>query len=258
MTKPQMNVQKGREKKGTLEARVSESAVVTELIPLVSSLQGFAPTSTFSVLHVPSADHWQCGTSIKSQQGRSDALPVDVFHVLRSERVGRTRWGDPIFRAVLGDIQDQMVAVILREIDYRRMKDTFVFYSVTPTWPGQPARKKDRIARCDLYPFASLEASPLGRNYRLYACKDHELLLKASNPNIRCTRLCCALCCTLCCLYGWLPWQWKLTFRKPGNRKDAVILWNQMTAQVTVTAGTSPLLAVCMSYALDRLTTPTC
>jgi hypothetical protein len=238
-------VEERRQMEGAIETKAPETAAEIE------PMQGFAPTNTKAVLHIPAANRWHYGASVNNQysKGRSDAL---AFNVLRNERVGRTRGGDPIFRAVLGDEHNQVVAVIIREIDYRRMKDLFMFYSVRPEWPGHQASTKhsNEPTAYQMYPFASLEQSSLGKNYRLYSCKDHELLMEASNPKLRFALLCCMCCMAL----G--AFRWKLAFHKPRHEKT-LVLRNQTTDEVTVEPGTSPLLAVCMSYALDRLTIPT-
>eukprot|EP00978_Attheya_sp_CCMP212_P027494 scaffold92094_cov55-Attheya_sp.AAC.2 len=48
--------------------------------------------------------------------------------------------------------------------------------------------------------------------------------------------------------------RWKLEFYKPGHRDRKVIIRDEGDNTVTVEPWQSPLLAVCMAYAMDRLT----
>lgn len=237
----------GKEK-GKKERKPEEEKeeITTQRDGTTEVVQGFAPATKRTILQVPLPDCWSPGLRITDAETNQV-----VYKVLEHERMGRTRGGDPLFLVLIGNEHDQAAAVVLREIDYLHMKDQYVIFSVTPNYEGQVPFKGKYF---DMYQLATLEQSPLGNTYQLVSYENRrKVLLRATNPGI-CWTL---LCCTMCFLSG--CFKWELAFYEPGaGPRDKSVVRHQQKERVTVEPGASPLLAVCLAYALDRLTIPAC
>jgi hypothetical protein len=94
---------------------------------------------------------------------------------------------------------------------------------------------------------ATIQQSVLGKKCKLYDDNEN-VLLKAKNGNIRFADL--LLPCLLCCH------AWRLEFYKPGHSEDKVLMRDQGEGIVTVAPGESPLMAICVAYAIDKFLTP--
>ena len=95
-----------------------------------------------------------------------------------------------------------------------------------------------------------LRQSPLGGAYTLKDEND-QVILFASNQAVPPTLLCCAPClvagcCNFTIAYTDDP-------QKPGGGRNVLIERNQTDETIRVAAGQSPLLAICVAYATDRL-----
>jgi hypothetical protein len=208
----------------------------------------WGPTTKKHVYDVPLADHWQAmvGTDIK------DGSSEMVFRILGEERIGRLKTGDPIFRVTVGATDNRVLAVIQREM--KNLSDRYVIYGLTANG-HEPIPYNDMDSgqkRFDMYPVVEIVQSVLGKNYTIKSPgNDGEILFKATNGNIRAALICCGPCL----LVGVIPF--KFAFHKRGQDPKEVALYRDQSAQVLeVTAGTSPLLGICMAYAVDRLTRP--
>jgi hypothetical protein len=204
------------------------------------------PIATTRVLCVPLAEMWREGTTIADDRG------IIAYKVLHHEVLGRTKGGDPIFQAIIGNDRDEVIAVIRREMDLRHLKDGFTIYSLTPNWTGQSAtviHHREKESGFEMFALARFEQSPLGRDYTLTSSQDGKIMLSAENQNIRLTFLCCP-CFILCgCCKAW-----QLEFFKVGQGSCSVIVRDQQPMTLTVSPGESLLLAVCIAYAVDRVT----
>jgi len=211
----------------------------------------FAPTTTSRVLCVPPAHEWQDGMTFKDKQG------AFIAKVLRHEKLGRMASGDQIFRVTLGDEQGNVIAVITRKME--NFQDVYVVSSVTPNWPGQPSepymnKDKTQDSSVQLYLVGKLYQGTLGGHYTLKSSQGNTILMKASNSNIKWTLICCMGAILFGCC------KWKLSFYRPhgGRRGGLAIVRDQAADNVSIAVGESPLLGVCLAYAVDRQTTLAC
>jgi hypothetical protein len=204
------------------------------------------PSPFSNILHVPTADWWHDGTHIKDEKGNI------AYTILREEKVGMAF---PIFRATIADENNEVLAVVVRERTKRGLQDSYTIYSMTPNWPGQEAVPYivDKKKAFGMYALASIHKSVLGSNYGLISCQDGSALMKHKNGKI--------LSAFLCSPFGVILGLCKLqfTFYKPGEHpRRFLVLRNQEAAIVSVDPGASPLMGVCMAYAVDRMTTYVC
>jgi hypothetical protein len=208
------------------------------------------PTATSRVLYVPLAEMWREGMTIADDRGNI------TYKVLHNELLGRTKAGDPILQATIGNERDEVIAVIRREMDLRHLTDGFTIYSMTPNWTGQSAtviRHLEKESGFEMFALARFEQSPLGKDYTLKASQDGKIMLSAENQSIRLTFLCCP-CFILCGCFK----AWQLEFFKVGQGSCSVVVRDQQPMTLTVSPGESLLLAVCIAYAVDRVTIMAC
>ena len=204
------------------------------------------PTATSCVLNVRLAEFWHEGMTIADDKGNI------IYKVLQDKIVGHSKCGDPLFQATIGNDRDEVIAVVRREMDFRHLKDGFTIYTLTPNWTGQSAMIFHPIKNergFEIFSLARFEQSPLGKDYTLKSSKDDAIILKAENPNIRLTLLCCPLALFCGCCHAW-----QLEFFRAGQGSCSVLDRDQQAMTVTVAPGESLLMAVCMAYAVDRLT----
>jgi len=208
------------------------------------------PTATSCVLKVPLAEMWHEGMTIADDKGNI------IYKVLQNKIVRRAKSGDPIFQATIGNDRDEVIAVVRREMDFRHQIDGFTIYSLTPNWAGQSATTfhpiKNDERGFEMFSLVRFEQSPLGGNYTLKSSEDDGIIMKAENSNIRLTFLCCPCLLCGCCK------AWQLEFFRAGQGSHSVLDRDQKAMTVTVAPGETLILAVCMAYAVDRLTIYSC
>jgi hypothetical protein len=230
------------------QKRDHDPLLETSVLPEMRNDPCWGPTAKKRVYVVPLAEYWKSlvGTDIKD--GSNDM----VFRIHREERIGRFKTKDPIFRVTVGATDNRILAVIQREM--KNLKDRYVVYGLTSNGhdPVPYHDVKNGQKRFDMYPVVEIVQSVLGGEYVIKSPgNDGEILFKATHGNIR-TAL---ICCGPCVLLGAIPF--KFEFHKRGQEPKEVVLFRDQKAQVMeVAAGTSPLLGICMAYAVDRLTCP--
>lgn len=206
------------------------------------------PITTSKVLIAPMASRWIDGMAINDQEGKQ------VYQILSEDTDGRMKTGDQKHRATIASPEGkEVIAVVVRKVI--NMTDSFVIYSTKPNWDGQEAEPYmlQKTKQFDMYPRAYIQQSIFGKKYTVKLSKDDSVLLKAKNGNIRTTLLCCPMCLLLD------MFRWRLEFYQPGQHpRQNLILRNQDTETLEIAFGSSPLLGLCISYAVDRLTSPTC
>lgn len=214
-------------------------------VHLSSSCWGPSPAD--HILFVPTAEFWHGGAHIKDEKGDI------VFTILREEKNGLVF---PIYRATIADEYNEIIAVVVRCKRRRHMglRDAYTIYSMTPIVPGQEpvpyVFKQKKV--CDMYPVVSIYKS-LTRNYVVTAFQDSSILMRHKDGF-----LFSALSFSPFCMI--LPiCRRQFTFYKPGdNPRRFLILRNQEAAILSVAHGASPLMGVCIAYAVDRMNQSSC
>ena len=239
------------------EHKPEQKALPPALSPDLSSLS-FQPTTAERVIRIPLASSWSDDLVLRDDRGQF------VAKVLKHEKYGHTQGGDAKWRVTFGNEQDQVMAVLLRKIE--RAQDVFVVYSTTPNWSGQTPepyylkKGKQEQFLFEIYPLGELKQGVFGGGYRLQSSRgNHAVLLEASNRNITWALLCCPLAILCGCCH------WRLSFYEPGQqghrrsrRQRPAIVRDQEAQVVRIAAGASPLLGICIAYAVDRQVTVSC
>jgi hypothetical protein len=227
------------------EGKVNEAIKVdieSENTQEVSPTDLWAPCTIGRELHIPASHAWPVGTGIKDDKGQV------MIKIIREQIVDSNLIMGPIYRVIIGDASGTTIAMVQRgDKPDSCLKDHFSIYALGG--PPTPSDQKGAPPVLDVpWHFkAKIRQSVLGKKYKPYDDNDN-VLLKAKNGNIRCALF--LLPCLFC-----NP-TWRLEFYKPGHSEDKVIVRDQGEGIVTVAPGESPLMAVCVAYAIDKFLTP--
>ncbi|KAL7566781.1 hypothetical protein ACA910_019375 [Epithemia clementina (nom. ined.)] len=225
--------------------------------PTPTAADPFPVTDTNKVLLVPLASEWHDGLIIRDHG-------TLVAKVLCEERMGRLKSGNPVFRVSFSDENDQIMAVVTRKLDTNG-QDSYEISSVYPTYPDQQSEPyvymhkdpKDhniqKVVTTQVYPYVKLVQSTLGGVHTVKSCQDDKIvIMKAKNRDIKFMVICCPVALIRS------PYFWTFAFHRGRPTREPAILRDQESQQLHVKAGESMLLAVCVSYAVDRMTSTMC
>jgi hypothetical protein len=233
---------RNEEKKGNEAEKLDMEKVKTQEV-LPTDL--WAPCTIGKCLHIPASHAWPVGTEIKDDKGQV------IFKIIREQVVGSNLVIGPIYQVIIGDAGGNMIAVVQRcEKPDSCGKDYFSIYALDGPPTSTPTDQKGTTPVLDVQGHfkAKIQQSVLGKKYKLYDDND-DVLLKAKNGNIRCALF--FLPCLFC-----NP-SWRLEFYKPGHSEDKVLVRDQGEGILTVApGGQSPLMAICVAYAIDKFLTP--
>jgi hypothetical protein len=154
------------------------------------------------------------------------------------------------------------------------------------TWPTEEEDASSTSSHT-FYPLVTVTQGILGKTYMVESVDGHRIRWRAENPRFRRTLLLCPCCITLgCCVWefefedlngkstrhgkSWRPWmrtsrQEVLVPPGSGAASDVttssrppplILVRDQAVRKLEIGPGISPLLAVCVTYAMDRLTRP--
>lgn len=223
---------------------------------IVDSPPAFPVTDTQKCLIVPLAREWREGMIIRDHG-------AFVAKVLCHERLGRLKSGNPVLRVTLADENDDITAVVTRTMAHGL--DVYEISSAKPNFPGQvplpyiymykdlhDRNHKLSVRTSCVYPFAQLCRTRLGGVHTLKLSQDDKkVIMQSKNRTINWMVLCCPFALILS------PYVWMFAFYRGGRRprrKEPVIVRDQDSRQLQIQAGESMLLAICVSYAVDRMT----
>jgi hypothetical protein len=208
-------------------------------------------TKTLVLLLLPSARRFLFpGMEIRDEQGRFICKLFD-------EGEHGSGPAGLMFFAIFANAENEPMALVKRNPVSGCGDNHFYINSVSPNYEDQPSSSSFTFNHPGgvssqiefTYPRSRLTQSTFGKNYTLYVKKTEtmpvEVVLTATNGNIRAMLLFTAM---LCSCKGF-----KLEFYEPGQSHPA-ILRNQKDDSITVAPGQSPLMGVCLAYAVDRLT----
>jgi hypothetical protein len=203
-------------------------------------------TPSHKLLKVAQACNWGPGTTIYDDRDNA------IFEVVFQRSVARAGMGglDPIYEAVIMEIETREPVGYVRRV-IEGSSDSYHVDMAYPIHSSQPITLKSEGG--DFYALGILTQSMFGKNYVYKRWCDQELKFKtamnASNGRIRFAFLC------LCMLPFMCP-RWLLKFYNVDDQKNPAIIRDQGDNTLTVAPGENLLEAICISYAVDRLTNP--
>lgn len=221
---------------------------------------GVLPATTVTTLSLVKANQWRAGYEIQDLAGNTS------FVVASEGVIGyqQSFAGEPIFAAVIKAPGTTVItAVVVR--NQTQVSDCFEIYTITANYDGQKSTGYERItselraslaaSTTPLYLCSKLSISCTGRTLTYYRCQSENesdvVTFKAKVFPLLIVILSCglgALCATR-----------KVKFYEPGQRKKNVpAILCRKKGIVEVAEGLPLFEAVCIAYALDRLTTISC
>lgn len=161
--------------------------------------------------------------------------------------------GEDASKAAVGDI-----LAVVRSTN--KCLSGFTIYTMEPNFEGQEATTMEDVAVLNgqaVYKYGRLRQSALGGTYTFRKTtgpgrKDHTQPMKARNGKVSCALLLCG--------FPFLCSKWNMEFvgttgTEKGNSHTRCIR-SQRDESLDIAPGQDPLVAVCLAYAVDRLTNP--
>jgi hypothetical protein len=199
----------------------------------------FDRTTSDKLLKVDRAYNWGPGTEMYDDRDNA------IFGVVFQGCAG-VSGGVPIYEAMIMEIETrQPVAYVRKGIEVFR--ETYHIYTAYPNYSSQPITRLDDMS---WYALGTLRQSMFGKNYAYKICHGLEFktAMNASNGRIRWA--------LLLCMIPFMCPRWHLKFYNVGDQKNPAIIRNQGDNTLTVAPDENLLEAICISYAVDRLTNP--
>jgi hypothetical protein len=206
----------------------------------------FDRTTSHKLLKVDRACNWGPGTRIY------DARDNAIFEVLSQGYTGMSR--GPIYEAVIMEIEYREPVGYVRKDNevFRgiyRFRENYDIYTAYPNYSSQPMTRLDDMG---WYALGTLRQSMFGKNYVYKRVHQQGIkfktVMKASNGRIRWAML--------PCMIPFICPRWHLKFYNVDDQKNPTIIRNQGDNTLTVGPDENLLEAICISYAVDRLTNP--
>jgi len=202
----------------------------------------YDPTTTHQLLKVDRAFSWGQGTKIYNDKGKT------LFEVKWQGCSNMTPAG-PVYTAMLSESETgEPVAYISKGPEVFR--ETYYIFTAFPNFVDEPATMQSE--QTEWYLLGTVRQSVLGKNYVCKHCtvgNEFETTMRAKNGNIRCALLPCML--------PFICPRWNLKFYNVNDPMDhPAIVRDQRENTLAVAPGNNVLEAVCISYAVDRLTNP--
>jgi hypothetical protein len=143
------------------------------------------------------------------------------------------------------------VAYVRKGIEVCR--ETYDMYTAYPNYSRQPiTRRWEGAEGKNFYLLGTLRQSMFGKNYVYKRVHQQGIkfktVMKASNGRIRWAML--------PCMIPFICPRWHLKFYNVDDQKNPTIIRNQGDNTLTVGPDENLLEAICISYAVDRLTNP--
>jgi hypothetical protein len=207
----------------------------------------FDRTTSPTLLKVARAYNWGPGTRIYDD--RDNAL----FEVIAQGCAGMNGAG-PVYEAVITEINTREPVAYVRK-GMEVFRETYHIYTAYPNYDSQPITRRWEGAEGaegrDFYALGTLRQSMFGKNYVYKRCRqgfNFERAMNASNGRIRCA--------AVPCMIPFLCPRWHLKFYNVDDQNNPAIIRDQRDNTLTVALGENLLEAICISYAVDRLTNP--
>jgi hypothetical protein len=198
-------------------------------------------TTTHKLLKVDRAYNWGPGTTIHDD--RDNAL----FEVALQGFAGVNGAG-VVYEALIIEAETRKPVAYIRK-GGEVFRETFHIHTAYPNYSGQSTACNGHGT--DFYVLGTLRQSMFGKNYVYKRCLQgnaFKTVMKASNGRNRCA--------LIPCMIPFMCPRWHLKFYNVDDPTNPAIIRDQADNTLEVAPGENLLEAICISYAVDRLTNP--
>jgi hypothetical protein len=180
----------------------------------------FDGTTSPKLLKVDRAYKWGPGTTIYDDKGSA------LFELIAQEGCADRSGAGPIYEAVITEIKTRKpVAYVTKGVEVFR--ETYHIYTAYPNYDSQPiTRMREGAEDRDVYALGTLRQSIFGKNYVYKPCRQGFRFKTAMH----------------------------LKFYNADEQKNPAIIKDQGKSTLTATPRETLLQAICIVYAVDRLT----